>query len=412
MLGIGWIMVLAGCGWNPFGGGDLSVTHPAPGEALLAGSRVEVAWRPADDVDRVDLWFVRTEGEPLRVARGVDDSGAWTWTVPLHDGAGSNRGLLEVVPAGEVPASRGELRDQHEGDDAVALAALGAVRWNGTEEEYYWIDTTDGSTTVKGIVGDLKFLSVFGSMVAGGGRVYVKGEPAGGSPWKLYTLDAASGELLSDPGVPGLAAITLAGVADDGIVGFRWNGSAEEMVLVDPDDGEVTVRGTVGDLAMWSQEAAIDPERDRAYVFGSNGGDRQKVYTLRLSDGALLADERTSWGDRQDVSPAGVFVDSEGDLHAFAWDGDTERMLRIDPDAGEMTSVAPVGDLKFWSNVAAWNGTNDEVYVLGTNASDPADTGLAGGDGGDHLYVLDAAEEAFLYQVPVADYPSEAVFVY
>jgi hypothetical protein len=157
---------------------------------------------------------------------------------------------------------------------------LGAY-WTGSAEYVDVIDTTTGVGTYVGTLGSLATwtFSVL-TVNAEGTTVYAFGQTAGGADM-LYTLDLQTGlsNEVATPEYEGMAGVT----ADGKAIGVRWNGSSEEVDLVDPHDGSSTYAGKVGDLMWWSQQSTYDPEGHVVYVLGNDASDSvDYLYALDL----------------------------------------------------------------------------------------------------------------------------------
>ncbi|MCB9653126.1 MAG: hypothetical protein H6729_03195 [Deltaproteobacteria bacterium] len=299
--------------------------------------------------------------------------------------------------------------------ESGGVGALGGFRWNpGTnQEEYYWIDTTDGSTTAKGIVGDLFVWSGKAIIDQDEQRIYVPGfardveaVDGGGRTSKLYTLDMYSGDLLDARPLDLKAVNISSSVVDGKFLGFRWNAldTVEEMVHVDITTGETTLLGTVGDLRVWSGESIIDEEAGVVYVIGSpGGGAAEKIYSLDLTSGALLNETllETCSSFRR---PASIRLLRRGEFLGFCWNPDllVEEIVKINPATGAMTPpYGTVGDLKWWHGRAVLNQDNQECYVFGTN-----------GEGVTKMYVMAAETGELLDDVEVMAEPIRPFMVY
>jgi hypothetical protein len=163
--------------------------------------------------------------------------------------------------------------------------ALLGFRWNETDtvEEVVEINPETGEQVVVGTVGDLEMWSAQIACVTAYDSLYVVGSNAAGVR-KIYSLVASTGAFVAG------AALSLGGNALDqllglavntsgALLGFRWNGTNEEMLRVDPATGVSEVLGTVGDLEVWSTVTALNLSNDNLYVIGSNGTE-DKLYVM------------------------------------------------------------------------------------------------------------------------------------
>ncbi len=352
---------------------SVEVVRPAAGEVITAGTQVPVEWVGGDS-DTVDIVLSLPDGSEERVASGVANTGTFDWTVPLYDPPGSGQVRLSVQPVGTNPNPVAP---------PITMGSLVGFRWNGAEEEYYWVDAVTGASTVLGTVGDMKWWAWKGGAAfdAVSGTVYVVASPDMAGTQKLYALDGTTGALRSDVVLDGPhpAAIQVNRMGE--VLGFRWNEMEEELVVIDPATGTQVVRGIVGDMTAWSLEAAIDNVNDRLYVLASRGK-TWSVYTLDSLTGALLDKQPLSYGDI-----GGLVTTSTGALVGFRWNETTEDVLSIDPTTGAVSVIGTVGDLSGWWGYASLNPSTDEIYVFGADVSDQtklytvdANTGAEGED--------------------------------
>lgn len=172
-----------------------------------------------------------------------------------------------------------------------------AFTWDGSHEQMVSIDPGSGAVTTLGAVGDLMFWSDQTAYDPSSNTVYVLGMPGGAGPQPgpltLYAMDATSGSLTSSLPVTradsGVMDVTgLLANATGGLVGFDWNGTAEEVLSLDPTTGDVAAIGTVGDLATWDDIATINLTTDTIYVLGNTSAMSPKLYALDGASGSLL----------------------------------------------------------------------------------------------------------------------------
>lgn len=405
--------------------GEMAVSRPASGEVIVAGTQQRIAWQPTTGIDSVDIYLTSEATDPITVTTGAENTGTYDWQVPLVAAPNDPSRVayrVTVVPAGaqvrsndvwyprdgELGGAGGSGGGAAAGDPEVAVGALAAFKWNGTTEDYYWIDMVTGETRVVGTVGDLMWWSQDSTAADSDSHtVYVAGSNEAGES-KLYTLDTLSGELVSEVVVDiGSLQLPLAlSVSLDGqsVLGFRWNGATEDYVAIDSATGAISVLGTVGDLEMWSTETALDRAAGRMYVIGTNHGGTTKLYVLDAGTGDLLSDvPLVGSGGQYDLNITGLAVSSAGTLLGFRYNFDqaVEEMVELDPTTGAITVRGTVGDLLMWSSVTVLNPSNDNLYVVGITAAEQ-----------DKLYTMDAATGELLYSLPIADYPTEATLVY
>jgi hypothetical protein len=173
------------------------------------------------------------------------------------------------------------------------------VRWNSSssKEEVGVIDTTNGSFTVIGTVGDLM---TWQQAILSGNTLYMMGwNCVGGNcgPEKLYVFNTATGSLTNSVDW-GFTNVSLEGANNTGLlIGVRWNSSSskEEVGVIDTTNGSFTVIGTVGDLMTW-QQAILSG--NTLYMMGWNcvGGNcgPEKLYVFNTATGSLT--NSVDWG--------------------------------------------------------------------------------------------------------------------
>lgn len=405
--------------------GEMAVSRPASGEVIVAGTQQRIAWQPTTGIDSVDIYLTSEATEPITVTTGAGNTGTYDWQVPLIAAPSAPARVayrVTVVPAGtqvrsndvwyprdgELGGASGSGGGAAAGGPEVAVGALAAFKWNGTTEDYYWIDMVTGETRVVGTVGDLMWWSQDSTAADSASHtVYVAGSNEAGES-KLYTLDTLSGELVAEVAVdigslqlPLALSVSLEGQS---VIGFRWNGATEDYVAIDPATGAISVLGTVGDLETWSTETALDRAAGRMYVIGTNNAGTTKLYVLDAASGNLLSEvPLVGSGGPYDLNITGLVVSSAGTLLGFRYNFDEsfEEMVELDPMTGAIAVRGTVGDLLMWSNVTVLNPSNDNLYVVGITAAEQ-----------DKLYTMDSATGELLYSLPVADYPTEATLVY
>lgn len=388
-------------GGSPSG---IELLRPTADEVITIGTRQPIRWSPPVGVDSVDIVLTRPDGGDEIIASDVDNGGSYDWQVPLLHSDTPRDYRIDVVASGAPAAgAMGEAKHALTAEETVAVGSLAGFKWSGTEEEYYWVDLVTGDSTTVGIVGDMKVWEYKGGATfdAANGIAYVVASPDDAlSTWKLYSLDAATGDLLSDVAIAGDKPSVLQVNGQGEVLGFRWNGSAEEVVVIDTATGMQSVRGTVGDLAVWSLEAALDVNTDRLYALGADSASTWKVYTVDAVSGDLVTAQPLGMsGENTGIS--GLAVNNAGVLVGFRWNGSEEEMVTIDPETGAIAVAGIVGDLATWSGFSSINPSSGEIYVFGMDASDQR-----------KLYTMDTATGTLLYDLPVTDWPTTTILVY
>lgn len=387
-----------------------SLLHPAAGEVIAIGTQQIIEWEPSAEVTNVDVELSSPDGSIEVIAQDIQNKGRYEWTVPLVHSVDPRSYTLNVRPT--LQSSSGDPPAAVAVGKSLAVGSVAGFKWNGASEDYYWVDLVTGQSQTLGTVGDMKVWEWKGGAAfdAPNSLIYVVASPDDAeSVWKIYTLNAATGALVADVAIQGKHPASLKVSSSGEVLGLSWNGSQEELSVIDPATGAVTVRGTVGGFAVWSNESAIDNAHDRLYVIGTDepgfdpmaGPDPNapwSVFTLDSLTGALL--------DTKPLSPpesglTGVVTTSAGDLVGFRWNGSQEELVRIDPATGAISVLGTVGDLTLWSGYTAINPTTNDIYVFG---DDPASTSK--------LYTINAITGDLLYDLAVTDSPSSALLVY
>ncbi len=263
-----------------------------------------------------------------------------------------------------------------------ARPTLACFRWNGQQEEVFTLDPTTGMATVFGTVGDLVWWNGSTAVDPQAGQIYVVGNNEVSD--FLYVLDSVSGALLMSVPIPGPVQ-GLAIAPDGNLLHARWNGASEDLVRLDPATGFETVIGTVGDLAFWSGQTAIDAASETLYVLGNNNSD-DKLWALDTNLGTLL-DETITPG----VIGTGLQLNQAGDLVYLRWSGSEEEVVRMDPATGMQTVIGIAGTLAYWSGTTALAPGSDSLYVFGWDAADDY-----------WLWTVDAITGAVLDTAPLA----------
>ncbi|HEU4538550.1 MAG TPA: hypothetical protein VFS00_30730, partial [Polyangiaceae bacterium] len=172
---------------------------PAAGQTLITGTTRRVAWRGGDPAEKVDIRFLPKSGEPVSLAAGVDNTGSLEVSVRLLADHLRGGGSVEVVSAGASTPSGAAPAGPAQGEGGrrvpVRVGSVAGFSWNGTAEEYYWLDVTTGAKQPVGTVGDLTTWATKTVAVDYDAElIYVIG--FSGDEQKLYVLEAKSGALV------------------------------------------------------------------------------------------------------------------------------------------------------------------------------------------------------------------------
>jgi hypothetical protein len=136
-------------------------------------------------------------------------------------------------------------------------------------------------------------------------RVYLVGYPVSGEgPPTVYAIDTSTGVLVASTPIQWSGSFILGFTAGVGgkLVGFAWNGSAEQMLSIDPSTGAVTPLGIVGDLLWWNGLTAFNASTRPVLVFGSSPDGDPRLSAMDVTSGQLRHRVRLS------VSPSKALV--------------------------------------------------------------------------------------------------------
>lgn len=395
--------IFVGCGGNPEAT-PIEMLRPFAGEALINSTVQPLEWSGGDPDTNVDIVFVSQEGTSTVLVSNVPNAGKAEVRVNLMDLDQRQGGTVQVVSQNNASGAP-ELALAAGGQVPVGIGSLAAFSWNGSAEEYWWLNVHNGNKTLLGTVGDMQSWAM-NTLVNDHAqdRVYIVAFDAAQTQ-KVYSLHAKTGALLADPPITGTSAallglmVTSAGT----LVGFAWDDAAmlEKMYSIDPATGVVTTLGVVGDLHYWQTETTYSTITDEIYVAGIDPNNTHKLYVMDAQSGTLVRSVPFTQNGSPIQDILGLATNSLGHLIAYRWNGSAEQMLRIDPLTGVTTELGIVGDLQFWSSTADINVTNDRAHVIGINAANE-----------NKLYTLDTTTGALLDEVLVAEYPTNAVLVH
>jgi hypothetical protein len=208
---------------------DAPLLRPAAGEVITIGTKQPIQWTPSGDVAAVDVHLTLPDGSVQIIAEDVPNEGSYQWSVPLVYSQATRAYTISVLPSD----SAGEPRSLPiQGvRDHLTVGSIAGFKWNGANEEYYWIDLVTGESQVIGTVGDLTLWEWKGASAfdASNGLIYAVGAPDDStSVRKIYTFDAATGALISDTVLQGPHPSGLKVNASGQVLGMPWNGIAAQ----------------------------------------------------------------------------------------------------------------------------------------------------------------------------------------
>lgn len=394
---------IVGCGGNT-DTSHIEMLRPFAGEALINSTVQPLEWSGGDPTTNVDIVYVSNEGTSTVLVANVPNTGSAEIRVNLMDLDQRQGGTVQVVSQNNAADST-ELALAAGGQVPVGIGSLAAFSWNGSAEEYWWLNVHNGNKKLVGTVGDMQSWAM-NTLVNDHvqDRVFIVAFDAAQTQ-KLYSLHAKTGALLADPVITGTSAQLLGLVFTSAgqLMGFAWDGVAmvERMYSIDPVTGVATVVGIVGDLQYWQTETTYSPLTDEVYVAGISPDNTHKLYVMDGQTGALLRSAPFTWNGAPITDVLGLATNSLGHLIAYRWQGSAEQMLRIDTMTGVATELGIVGDLQTWATTADINITNDRAHVVGINAAME-----------NKLYTLDTVTGALLDETLIAEFPTNAVLVH
>jgi len=396
-------LFIAGCGGNP-DVNSIRMLRPFADEALINSTMQPLEWSGGDPNTNVDVVFVSNEGTSTVLLDNIPNTGKAEVRIDLLELDQRQGGSVQVVSQNNAADST-EVELAAGGKVPVGVGSLAAFSWNGSAEEYWWLNVHNGNKKLVGTVGDMQSWAM-NTLVNDHqqDRVYIVAFDAAQTQ-KVYSLHAKTGALLADPPITGTSAALLGLVFTSAgmLVGFAWDGAAmvERMYSIDSNTGAATTLGIVGDLQYWQTETTYSPLTNEIYVAGIAPDNTHKLYVMDGQTGALVRSLPFTSNGAPITDVLGLATNSLGHLIAYRWNGSAEQMLRIDTTTGVATELGLVGDLQTWATTADINITNDRAHVVGINAAMES-----------KLYTLDTITGALLDETLVAEFPTNAVLVH
>jgi hypothetical protein len=250
--------------------------------------------------------------------------------------------------------------------------------WDGGAVRVDLVDPKTGQGAPLGQLGKLAGWSANLVLSADGTRLYGIGNPSGSFINLLVTLDLTMGTW-SEVATAQTTQYVLAGATDDGhVIGVYWDGSLEQVDLVDPATGVGVGAGHLGDLHVWFDQLVYDHAAHVVYAWGKDVNNALFLYSLDID---------TQVSHAVPVSFAWSFplggVASSGALVGMTWDGISEHVETVDPATGTATDAGLlVGTMSITQyGSITYDASTGTAYALG---SPP-------GAGPPKLYTVDVA---------------------
>jgi hypothetical protein len=163
----------------------------------------------------------------------------------------------------------------------------------------------------------------------------------------------------------GVIDYVLAGVTNSGeILAAFWNGSYEEIVLVDPATSHATEVGKLGNLQSWPSQFIYD-SKATAYAVGQDARFAKYVYSFALEDRKTTTTPidaiDASAGDYMlgGVTSSGVLVTVYG----------VGAVYYLDPKTGTPTHVGDFDGMTSWQGELVYDDAKRTVYAIGNSGS-------------------------------------------
>jgi hypothetical protein len=317
----------------------------------IAGLPAQAVWRNSPSLAGlpVSLWVDNTRRIDLGIASatGVGSASA---QATLASAVGQ-RYTLRVRSGAVTYAS-----------SPFSVGTMLGFSWFGSAQHMVRFDPLTGASVDLGTVGDLATWAGQTLIDRTTQTVFVQGDNSAGVR-KLYQLDALTGAFLGEILFPEyLTGEQL--LASGDMLNFRWNGTQEEMVVIDPWTGFSSVRAIVGDLATWAGQSVYDPARGVVWVLGLNPSGQRKVWGLDVATGALIVDRPQP----EDLG-LGLQILPSGDIVGARWNGSAQEVVRFTPTTGAVQVLGQLGDLRTWFGTTVLHPTDGTLYAWGNNGT-------------------------------------------
>ena len=290
---------------------------------------------------------------------------------PVDAGPPKDRdgGPPEKPDAGNDPVDAGPPKDRDGGEAGVpdggeidggeapvSSFQVLAARWNGSSEVVNALDASGGNSPAGSFSG-LQTWSGQLRVARDGSYAYAAGYDSGDAP-KVWSLNLNTGVSSS---VSASQNTTLGGVTPNGqLIVATWNGSSENVSLMNPSTGATQSVGVLGDLFGWQSQMAYDEKANIVYAIGedSSFSGHYRLYRLDLLTGTH---GQVSVGQSYILGG----IRSDGTVIGSYWNGGSQRVVAINPSTGNATDLGSLG-LSGWHNDLVWDPVGETAYALGS----------------------------------------------
>ena len=193
---------------------------------------------------------------------------------------------------------------------------------------------------------------------------------------RLMTIDLNNGSTYSVPINIGQGGFGFDAYQRDHLIGYRWDGSREEIISINPVTGESERITYLDDLHYVTLDAfAVDAANHKVYLFGiRDSSPSDVIYTIDLLN-------RNYSITPIDTGQGGFgFSCYNGSLIGYRWNGSYEEIIRINPATGNYTLIAALDVLYIIASGGfAVDEVNHKAFLRGTTST----------EGGLRLYTID-----------------------
>lgn len=406
---VGCSLIASACS-DPVDNGELALTSPSPGQALIAGTEVTITWTGAGAEEQVAIYLEDDQGTRLDISSATENDGEYVWSVPLlADFRMRPANLVVALPGVDMAQSRRPTDIRNLTTASIEVGSFAAFRWNQVEAqlEYYWIDPATGESAVIQQLGDYYTETHWSVIDRVNERIFVFVVGNNDDAQYLLVIDTIMGTVTNSPMVAGPGALRLTSPvlrSDGTLLAFRTTSdfSGVEMVAVS-DMGAVAPLDRVGDLENWDYDSTADVANDKIYVSGappSTGDYEGRIYIMDSMSGTLDNDVGLL-SDGQTIGiPHGLVHYQGSELRAVLNSGaETFELIAIDSSDGATSVVNTFEDMDHWDGTARFNATTGEFLMFGFEAENA------------YLYAFAASDGQYLYRRAITD-PTDALLVY